>query len=67
MVITNQKHAHLKTRSASTAKLRAVKSRYVEKKLKTSKDETHQTNQMSYTTQDANKTSESNDEIFEIF
>ena len=31
MVVTNQKHAHLKTRGASAAKLRAIQSRYVEK------------------------------------
>ena len=60
MVITNQKHVCLKTRSASTAKLRAIQLRYVEKKLKTPKVETYQTHEMSHTTQDGNKTNENN-------
>ena len=64
MVITNQKHTHLKTRSTSSAKLSAIQSRYVQEKLKTSKDETNQTHQMLHTTQDGNKTSNSNNDIF---
>ena len=67
MVITNQKHVHLKTRSTSSAKLSAIQSRYVQKKVKTSKYETNQTHQMLHTTQDSNKTSKSNNDIFEIF
>ena len=65
--MTNQKHMHLMIRSISTAWLKVLQSKYLEKSQKTSKGETQQTHQLLLTTQNGNKTNESKVDIFEIF
>ena len=65
--MTNQKHMHLMIRSVSTAWLKVIQSKYLEKNQKTFTGETQQTHQLLLTTQHGNKTNEGKVEIFEIF
>ena len=65
--MTNQKQMHLMIRSISTAWLKVLQSKYLEKSQKTSKGEMQQTHQLLLTTQNGSKTNENKVEIFEIF